>query len=213
MDEIVRSVHRAYDDVLPGLPYPELPVIVISGASCVAWQVRQMIYQGIGSSTSQGFIANVASRLEANPVEESEDEDPPPSSYITHLYPSGCSNIMSTMKTLVTGFVDRPPAGQDGETVVIIPDISRAEGVVLPVKRKPTTSLSNYDIELLKVWHGVLRDAAGRLYVYPWDGCDINISEGPEPPPQLVVFLHEFEQFDQAVVQDLFYICRQARIS
>lgn len=51
-------------------------------------------------------------------------------------------------------------------------------------------SLSNYDIELLKVWHGVLRDA----------------TEG-EPPPQLVVFLHEFEQFDEAVVQDLFYIC------
>jgi origin recognition complex subunit 3 len=171
-----------------------------------------MIYQGIGSSMSQGFVANVASRLEAYPVEESEDEDPPPSSYITHLYPSDCSNIMSTMKSLVTGLVERPPAGQDGETVVIIPEISRVEGAVLPVKRKPTTSLSNYDIELLKVWHGVLRDAAGRSYVCPWSGYDIDISEG-EPPPQLVVFLHEFEQFDEAVVQDLFYICRQARIS
>lgn len=37
---------------------------------------------------------------------------------------------------------------------------------------------------------------------------DADISEGPEPPPQLVVFLHEFEQFDEAVIQDLFYICR-----
>jgi origin recognition complex subunit 3 len=86
------------------------------------------------------------------------------------------------------------------------------KGAVLPVKRKPVTSLSNYDIELLKVWHGVLRDASGRSYVGPWNGYDIDISEG-EPPPQLVVFLHEFEQFDEAVVQDLFYICRQARIS
>ena len=42
---------------------------------------------------------------------------------------------------------------------------------------------------------------------------DIDISEGPEPPPQLVVFFHEFEQFEEAVIQDLFYICRQARIS
>lgn len=75
-----------------------------------------MMHQGIGSSTSQGFIANVASRLEANPFEESEDEDPPPSSYIVHLYPSDCSNIMSTMKSLVAGFVERPPAGQDGKT-------------------------------------------------------------------------------------------------
>lgn len=171
-----------------------------------------MIYRGIGSSMSQGFIADVASRLEANPVEESEDEDPPPSSYITHLCPSDCSNIMSTMKSLVTGFVDRPPAGQDGETIVMIPDISRVDGVVLPVKRKPVTLLSNYDIELLKVWHGVLRDAAGRSCACPLSRYDIDISEG-EPPPQLVVFLHEFEQFDEAVIQDLFYICRQARIS
>jgi len=170
-----------------------------------------MTYQGIGSSMSQGFIANVACRLEANPIEESEDEDPPPSSYITHLYPSDCSNIMSTMKSLVTGFVERPPAGQDGETIVMIPDISRVEGAVLPVKRKPMASLSNYDIELLKVWHGVLRDAAGRSYVCPWSGYDADISEG-EPPPQLVVFLHEFEQFEEAVIQDLFYICRQAKI-
>ena len=96
--------------------------------------------------------------------------------------------------------------------VVMIPDTSRVEGAMLPVKRKPMASLSNYDIELLKVWHGVLRDAAGRSCVRPWGGYDINISEG-EPPPQLVVFLHEFEQFDEAVVQDLFYICRQARIS
>ena len=76
---------------------------------------------GLGSSTSQGFIANVATRLEANLIEETEDEDPPPSSYITHLSPSDCPNIMSTMKTLVTGFVDRPPNGQDGESVDMIP--------------------------------------------------------------------------------------------
>jgi origin recognition complex subunit 3 len=94
----------------------------------------------------------------------------------------------------------------------MIPDVSRVEATVLPVKRKPMASLSNYDIELLKVWHGVLRDAAGRSYVCSLSMYDIDISEG-EPPPQLVVFLHEFEQFDEAVVQDMFYICRQARIS
>lgn len=76
------------------------------------------------------------------------------------------------------------------------------------VKRKPTTSLANYDIELLKAWHGVLRDASGRPCVCSEDEHDADISDGPEPPPQLVVFLHEFEQFDEAVIQDLFYICR-----
>lgn len=47
------------------------------------------------------------------------------------------------------------------------------------------------------------------VFVLNW--CDVDISEGSEPPPQLVVFLHELEQFDEAIVQDLFYICRQAR--
>ncbi|KAH9077755.1 origin recognition complex subunit 3 N-terminus-domain-containing protein [Lactarius deliciosus] len=151
VDEIVRSVHRAYDDILPGLPRVELPVIAISARD--SWPT-------------------VASRLETNHGEEAEDDDPPPGSHITHLYPSDCPNIMSTMKALVTGFVNHPPNGKD-------------------VQRKPVTSLASYDIELLKVWYGVLRDSA----------------EGPEPPPQLVVFLHDFEQFDESVVQDMFYIC------
>jgi origin recognition complex subunit 3 len=79
---------------------------------------------------------------------------------------------------------------------------------VLSVKRKPTTSLANYDIELLKVWYGVLRDASGKSCVCPEEARDVDNSEGPEPPPQLVIFLHEFEQFDEAVIQDLFCICR-----
>ena len=64
---------------------------------------------------SQGFVVNVASQLEANQVEEIADEDPPPGSYITHLYPSDCPNIMSAMKALITGFVNHPPDGQDSE--------------------------------------------------------------------------------------------------
>ena len=40
VDDIVRSVHRAYDDVLPGLPYAELPVIAVSGASFAAWRAH-----------------------------------------------------------------------------------------------------------------------------------------------------------------------------
>ncbi|KAI0299346.1 hypothetical protein B0F90DRAFT_1668657 [Multifurca ochricompacta] len=125
VDEVVRCVHRAYDDVLPGLPYAELPVIAVSG-----------------TSTTQGFMSTLARQLETGQREDTEDVDSPPCSYITHLYPSDCLNIMSSMKALVTGFVDRPPEGQD-------------------IKRKAATSLANYDIELLKVWYDVLRDSAG----------------------------------------------------
>lgn len=108
-------MHSAYDGVLPGLPRVELPVIAISGMSLSAWNLCLVTSKGLGSSTSQGFLANVGSQLVTNRVEEEEDEDPSPSSYITHLYPSGCSNIMTTMKALVTGFVDRPPNGQDSK--------------------------------------------------------------------------------------------------
>ncbi|KAI0252795.1 hypothetical protein BJV78DRAFT_1281383 [Lactifluus subvellereus] len=92
-----------------------------------------------------GFIVNIASQLEANQVEEIADEDLPPGPYMTHLYPSNCPNIRSAMKALINGFVNRRPDGQD-------------------IKRKSATSLANDDIELLKVWHGVLRDATGK----PW---------------------------------------------
>lgn len=34
---------------------------------------------------------------------------------------------------------------------------------------------------------------------------DTDISE---PLPQLIVFIHDFEQVDGIVLQDLFYICR-----
>jgi hypothetical protein len=70
------------------------------------------------------------------------------------------------MKSLVTGFVDRPPNGQDSEAIQHRFD-SRLLSAVSTVQRKPTTSLASYDIELLKVWYGVLRDSAGRLSIQP----------------------------------------------
>lgn len=60
-------------------------------------------------------MANIASRLEIVHAEEAEDDDSPPGSYITHLYPSDCPNVMTAMKALVTGFVDHPPNGQGSE--------------------------------------------------------------------------------------------------
>jgi len=43
--------------------------------------------------------------------------------------------------------------------------------------------------------------------VYPgYSKIDVRLEPGT--PPQLVVLLHDFEQFDPVVIQDLFYICR-----
>lgn len=71
-----------------------------------------------------------------------------------------------------------------------------------------STSLAAYDIELLEAWFDVVREAHGNI---PFDKAhegQTNHKLDSQAPPQLVVLLHEFEQFDPAVIQDLFYICR-----
>ncbi|KAA1471924.1 hypothetical protein DENSPDRAFT_929928 [Dentipellis sp. KUC8613] len=157
-DEIVTQIEDAYEGVLPGLPYPEMPVFAISAPSS-------------GST----FVNEIAQRME-RPVFEDEYEmeaDEGPGAYITHLRPSDCTSVMNAMKALVSGFVVQSPDGQD-------------------VKRKPTTSLANYDIQLLGVWYDAIRDS---------------LDDDVETLPPLLVFMHEFEQFDDVVMQDVIYIC------
>ncbi|PCH37494.1 hypothetical protein WOLCODRAFT_134564 [Wolfiporia cocos MD-104 SS10] len=54
----------------------------------------------------------------------------------------------------------------------------------LPVKRRPAASLASYDINMLRAWY-----------------------DSQERVQSLVIFLHDFEQLDAAVVQDALYIC------
>ncbi|KAI0046775.1 hypothetical protein FA95DRAFT_1542047 [Auriscalpium vulgare] len=150
IEEIVKEVDQAYEDVLPGLPFPELPVIAISGAS-----------------SGSAFLDNISRRLDHN----SEEDDSRPETYVVHLHPPDCLTLMLTMKTLVTGFVDRPPDGHE-------------------VKRKATASLANYDISLLEAWYRAFQDTREKL-------------------PRLVVFMHDFEQFESAIVEDVFAICNE----
>lgn len=67
-----------------------------------------------GQATNAGssFFNDIANRLEREDNHEGE-ESGTTETYVTHLHPSDCSSLMSAMKTLVMGFVDRPP---DGET-------------------------------------------------------------------------------------------------
>ncbi|OBZ66967.1 Origin recognition complex subunit 3 [Grifola frondosa] len=124
--EIVDQINMSYTDVLPGLPYPEGSVIAVHA-------------QG-GSSS---LYANVMQQLD-----DTEDEMPRgdvsnnPAHHNgalhIHLYPANCPNLVATMKAIVTGFVDCE------------------DGPVANVKRKPTTSLANYDINLLRAWYDAL---------------------------------------------------------
>ncbi|KAH9898592.1 hypothetical protein C8Q73DRAFT_641438 [Cubamyces lactineus] len=145
VEEVTTRVARAYVDVLPGLPYPELPVIALHGAS-------------------SSLVGDIASRLEhgeattQNGTRDSTHRASPTSLQV-HLDPAECGTVMNMMKGIVTGFVDPGP------------------------KRKPTASLANFDINLLRAWHAA-----------------------QEGRPGLVVFLHDFEKFDVHVVQDVMHV-------
>lgn len=75
------------------------------------------------------------------------------------------------------------------------------------LKRRPTTSLAAFDICLLSAWYAALRgnheEGELRRLLLITIRCD-----GKLGSPQLVIFMHDFEQFDPAVVSNLFHICR-----
>ncbi|KAF8964769.1 origin recognition complex subunit 3 N-terminus-domain-containing protein [Flammula alnicola] len=150
---VVQEVRASYLNILPGLPYPELPVVSI-------------INPGLGSA----LLEHVTSQLE----DEDTTLDPAEGvkCSVCHLYPGDIPNISTGMRSVVSGFVDK------------------AE-MLERVKRKPATSLANYDIKYLVAWYRAWIDSKG--------GARRN----------LVVVLHDFEQFDPLIMQDVFYICGQ----
>ncbi|KAG2076245.1 hypothetical protein BDR04DRAFT_1125767 [Suillus decipiens] len=143
VESVVEQVKKSYTDELPGLPYPELPVISVTS-----------------SSLSSSLFDEISFQLEENTDELFEDTN---DHFVTHLFPSDCTTITGTMKTIVSGFVSRSPTGgQD-------------------IKRKPSASLATYDIALLEAWYRAVCDAR--------------------------VIVHDFEQLEPQVVQDMFEIC------
>jgi origin recognition complex subunit 3 len=100
------------------------------------------------------LLHEITARLDPEndgPEDSFMETSPPPSSshpdtFVTHLFPADRPNIMACMKSLVGGFVDRSPDG-------------------LQPKRKPSTSLAPYDIELLEAWYDAVRRAHGVYYV------------------------------------------------
>jgi origin recognition complex subunit 3 len=74
-------------------------------------------------------------------VEDDESESPLQRAFITHLFPSECTNIMLSMKALIGGFTKHATAGI--------------------AKRGVKISLANYDIEFLAAWYATTSNAHG----------------------------------------------------
>ncbi|KAJ7633699.1 origin recognition complex subunit 3 N-terminus-domain-containing protein [Mycena rosella] len=147
VEQILTRLRTIHADVLPGLPFPELPVITITDISSGAL-----------------FLNQSTIAFEPDPGADEINEDDEALTLVRHLYPSDCPNITAAMRNLIGGFVDQDKGAP---------------------RRRPAASLAPYDLGLLQAWYDAIDD----------------------PRPALVVLLHEFEQFDPAVVQDMFYIC------
>ncbi|KAG6853066.1 hypothetical protein C0991_007136 [Blastosporella zonata] len=151
--KVEQEVRLSYDNVLSGLPYPEIPVIGITDPT-----------------SSSAFLDQIATVTDSFDL---DDEDVThATAFTSHLYPTDCSNLTSALKTLIAGFVDRPH-------------------LLEKVKGRPTASLVNYDMEMLLAWYSAIREAHDITKL-----CR----------PKLVVLLHDFEQLDPLVVQDIFTI-------
>ncbi|KAF5313494.1 hypothetical protein D9611_008637 [Ephemerocybe angulata] len=72
----------------------------------------------------------------------------------------------------------------------IVTGLAKEEDPDSRVKHKPSTSLATYDINYLVAWYRHLVSMR-------------------DDRPTLLVVLHNFEEFDPSVMQDVFYICSQ----
>ncbi|KAI6022101.1 origin recognition complex subunit 3 N-terminus-domain-containing protein [Pisolithus marmoratus] len=158
VDKVSELVNKSYIDILPGLPYVELPVISVST-----------------NGVSFSFLDEITSQLEGHD-DDALFGDVNGGHLVTHIFPSDCPNISSAMKTLVTGFITK---------------YTRELG---SAKRKPGNSLSTMDLNLLQAWFDAL----------------LRVRDPNEHEIRLVVVLHDFEQFEPPVIQDLFEICSLA---
>jgi origin recognition complex subunit 3 len=124
IDSVLHRLSTVHEDVLPGLPYPELPFIAVH-------------------NSSSRFINILLTRLHTNDIR------------VSHLYPSDEPNISTAMRTLISN--------------------------LLTARKAKTSRHATYDITLLNE-HFTRSDP-------------------------LLIVLHDFEQFEPSVIQDLLYIC------
>ena len=75
-------------------------------------------------------------------------------SFVTHLYSTDFPNIQAGMRSIIAGYVERNDLVPHGTnlTSVHCRNIKQTNAV----KRKPSTSLANYDINFLIAWFKVL---------------------------------------------------------
>ncbi|KAI9057155.1 hypothetical protein FKP32DRAFT_1584688 [Trametes sanguinea] len=132
VDEVVTKIDNAYTEVLPGLPYPELPVVALHGAN-------------------SSLVGDIADRLgqsrEANPGRGPEKSQ----ALQVHLYPAECASVMNMMKGIVTGFVDRSCPSKRTATSLANFDINLLGAWHTALPSRPTLVIFLHEFEKFDV--------------------------------------------------------------
>ncbi|KAL4259179.1 hypothetical protein AB1N83_007018 [Pleurotus pulmonarius] len=125
VSDVVRRIEGAYEDILPGLPHAELPAISIS--------------EPTGDSSTLNMVVEELTRNGRT--------------LVSHLHPTTCNNVMSTMKALISGFISQ----SDDE---------------VGTKHKASASLANYDIQSLVAWYEASMDTQRSQLVVVFQGFE-----------------------------------------
>ncbi|EED84139.1 predicted protein [Postia placenta Mad-698-R] len=94
--EVVTQVKSAYMDTLPGLPYAELPAILVFGGSSALY-----------SDIIQQLEVSVEVEDDSAADEAESDITASDGAIMIHLYPGDFPNLTAAMKSIVTGFIDQ----------------------------------------------------------------------------------------------------------
>ncbi|PPQ91406.1 hypothetical protein CVT25_014294 [Psilocybe cyanescens] len=127
---------------------------------------------------------------------------------VSIINPSLGSSFLTSIMTLLESEEPIPPSDEQAKCLVIhlypgdFPNIMTGMKSIITAflekadlergKHRPATSLANYDIKLLVAWY--------KTWMNTLETEDVNL------PRNLVVVLHDFEQFEPSVMQDVFYI-------
>jgi hypothetical protein len=65
------------------------------------------------TAAGPSLLNDITCRLNNQEMDD-DTETPQPDAFMTHIYPTDCSNITLTMKTLISGFVKIFPNGENG---------------------------------------------------------------------------------------------------
>ena len=122
LDTAVQYIRDAHSDILPALPYEEIPVVSLSGSAILSLTNAKdsCITSDLTAPTT--LLNDITEKLVGSHHEDDDTGNPSPQrseiAFVTHLYPAECTNITLTMKALINGFIKKPPNEHDGKASV-----------------------------------------------------------------------------------------------